>query len=102
MYIICVYSFRSTSEKENIIVPTDVLGQLATTNALLKNVVKRLEEQEKKISAMEDKVCQSNSSSSGTPRGNRRREVPLEVRVSFLKIINIHHSINFVFEFSCL
>ena len=70
-------------DKENVN-PIDVLDQLETTNALLKTVVKRLEDQDKKISILQDKMCQTGSSNSGTctPRAKSQKEVPLEIRVS--------------------
>lgn len=64
---------------------------LATTNALLLSLIKRLDRQEKKLSKMEQKfdqraMCGSPSSSSctSTPRRavSRHKDVPLEVRVS--------------------
>ena len=49
-------------DKENVN-PTDVLDQLETTNALLQTVVKRLKNQDKKIS---NKMSQTGSGNSGT------------------------------------
>lgn len=58
-----------------------------TTNALLVSLFKRLDRQEKRLSQMQQKIDQaampSSSSSGRTPnRASRRKEVPLEVRVS--------------------
>lgn len=79
--------------KEN----SDGDDSLATTNALLLSLIKRLDRQEKKLSKMEQKfdqraVCSSSSSCTSTPRraASRHKDVPLEVRVSFsLQAVNM-------------
>ena len=69
-----------------------------TTNALLMSLIKRLDRQEKRLSQMQQKMDQAvmpTSSSSGrTPsRASRRKEVPLEVRVSY---VDVHFSIAYL------
>lgn len=67
-----------------------------TTNALLVSLIKRLDRQEKRLSEMQHKIDQaavvpSSSSSGRTPnRASRRKEVPLEVRVSSLAFTYIY------------
>ena len=94
----------SSSTKENIPPPSTSAGkqsdpstsmgkqcddqsELTKTNALLHTLLKRIERQDKKISDMQSKLSQSSSASTdSTPRRrsacDRRKEVPLEVRVS--------------------
>ena len=69
---------------------SDDQGELSKTNALLHTLLKRIERQDKKISDMQSKLSQSSTVSSAstesTPRrrsaSDRRKEVPLEIRVS--------------------
>ena len=68
-------------------------NELAKTIALLHTLLKRIERQDNKISDMQLKLSQVGASSSttdSTPRrrsaSDRRKEVPLEVRVSFKTI----------------
>ena len=87
----------SSSTKENVPPPSTSAGkqsdnqsELSKTNALLHTLLKRIERQDKKISDMQSKLSQSSTISSAsmdsTPRrrsaSDRRKEVPLEVRVS--------------------
>jgi hypothetical protein len=65
----------------------DDSSELSKTNALLHTLLKRIERQDKKISDMQSKLSRSSSASTdSTPRrrsaSDRRKEVPLEVRVS--------------------
>ena len=89
----------SSSTNENMPPPvtkqSSDQNELAKTNALLHTLLKRIERQDKKISDMQLKLSQASASSSttdSTPRrrsaSDRRKEVPLEVRVSF-KIITL-------------
>lgn len=71
-----------------------VIRALGETNKLLNNVVERMDKQEQKLQEHMDKQEQKMrdienkmdssgcSSSSGTPVRSRRKEVPLQVRVS--------------------
>ena len=69
---------------------SDDQSELSKTNALLHTLLKRIERQDKKISEMQSKLSHSSTVSSAstesTPRrrsaSDRRKEVPLEVRVS--------------------
>ena len=69
---------------------SDDQSELSKTNALLHTLLKRIERQDKKISDMQSKLSQSSTVSSAstesTPRrrsaSDRRKEVPLEIRVS--------------------
>ena len=70
-------------------------SELSKTNALLHTLLKRIERQDKKISDLQSKLSQSSAISSAstdsTPRrrraSERRKEVPLEVRVSLKSLI---------------
>lgn len=61
----------------------DLKCAIGETNKLLNAVLERMDKQEKKIEHIEKKLNTSiSSSSSSTPIRNRRKEVPIQVRVS--------------------
>ena len=66
-------------------------GDRLTTNALLMTLIKRLDRQEKQMLQIQEKMDQaatptcSSCSSGRTPsRTSRHKDVPLEVRVSYI------------------
>ena len=79
--------FRKSVEQENLFSDHEKFEGDMSTNALLKTLIERLDRQEKQMLQMQKKLdhvttsC-SSSSSGRTPSRSRRKEVPLEVRVS--------------------
>ena len=90
---------RSNVEQENMGAVTAVHeynceGDRLTTNALLMTLIKRLDRQEKQMLQIQEKMDQaatpSSCSSGRTPiRTSRHKDVPLEVRVSYIWSIEL-------------
>ena len=76
-------------EQENFSDHDKFEGEMST-NALLMTLIKRLDRQEKQMLQMQEKLdhattsCSSSSSGRTLNRVSRRKEVPLEARVSFI------------------
>lgn len=75
-------SDRSRSPSEN----TLILLELKKTNDIMTNLSKKMKRHESRLTAIENKLADtvSSSSSSTTPRRALKKDVPVEVRVSEL------------------
>ena len=64
-----------------------IMGAIGKTNKLLSSVIDRMDKQETRMCQLEQKIDASSSlssSASSTPVSSRRKEVPLQVRVSVI------------------
>ena len=63
------------------------MGAIGKTNKLLSSVIDRMDKQKTRMCQLEQKIDASSSlssSASSTPVSSRRKEVPLQVRVSVI------------------
>ena len=79
-----------------------IMGAIGKTNKLLSSVIDRMDKQETRMCQLEQKIDASSSlssSASSTPVSLRRKEVPLQVRVSVI-VTNYKYCLREATQFS--